>query len=103
MYTDFPNEESQQLLANVSTTQNGSFQMQMEHDQDDKLWRGSSQFGSFVVTPVGGQNHPVITDFVAQEYYYYPKAANEEACEASKKLKPPYWTPKSESQNEMSD
>ena len=78
MYTDFPNEESQQLLANVSTTQNGSFQMKMEHDQDDKLWRGSSQFGSFVVTPVGGQNHPVITDFVAQEYYYYPKAASEE-------------------------
>ena len=33
----------------------------------------------------------------------HPKAANEEACEASKKLKPPFWTPKSESQNEMSD
>ena len=33
----------------------------------------------------------------------HPKAADEEACEASKKLKPPYWTPKSESQNEMSD
>ena len=33
----------------------------------------------------------------------HPKAANEEACEASKKLKPPCWMPKTESQNEMSD
>ena len=33
----------------------------------------------------------------------HPKAANQEACEASKKLKPPCWTPKSESQNEMFD
>ena len=33
----------------------------------------------------------------------HPKAANEEACEASKKLKPPCWMPKAESQNEMSD
>ena len=33
----------------------------------------------------------------------HPKAANEEACEASKKLKPPCWTPKTASQNEMSD
>lgn len=33
----------------------------------------------------------------------HPKAANEEACEASKKLKPPFWTPKTESRNEMSD
>ena len=33
----------------------------------------------------------------------HPKAANEEACEASKKLKPRYWTPKTASQNEMSD
>ena len=32
----------------------------------------------------------------------HPKAANEEACEASKKLKPAYWTPKSASQNETS-
>ena len=33
----------------------------------------------------------------------HPKAANEEACEASKKLNSPYWTPKSASQNETSD
>ena len=33
----------------------------------------------------------------------HPKAANEEACEASKKLKPAYWMPKSASQNETSD
>ena len=33
----------------------------------------------------------------------HPKAANEEACEASKKLKPAYWTPKNASQNETSD
>ena len=33
----------------------------------------------------------------------HPKAANEEACEASKKLNPPCWTPKSASQNETSD
>ena len=33
----------------------------------------------------------------------HPKAANEEACEASKKLKPPFWMPKTESRNEMSD
>lgn len=33
----------------------------------------------------------------------HPKAANEEACEASKKLKPVYWTPKTASQNEMCD
>ena len=33
----------------------------------------------------------------------HPKAANEEACEASKKLKPAYWTPKTASQNETSD
>ena len=33
----------------------------------------------------------------------HPKGANEEACEASKKLKPRYWTPKTASQNEMSD
>ena len=33
----------------------------------------------------------------------HPKAANEEACEASKKLKPPCWTPKTVSQNETSD
>ena len=32
----------------------------------------------------------------------HPKAANEEACEASKKLKPVYWTPKTASQNETS-
>ena len=34
--------------------------------------------------------------------FKHPKAANEEACEASKKLKPAYWTPKSASQNETS-
>ena len=33
----------------------------------------------------------------------HPKAANEEACEASKKLKPPCWMHKNESQKEMSD
>lgn len=33
----------------------------------------------------------------------HPKAANEEACEASKKLKPAYWTPKTASQNETFD
>lgn len=33
----------------------------------------------------------------------HPKAADEEACEASKKLNPPCWLPKSESQNETSD
>ena len=33
----------------------------------------------------------------------HPKAANEEACEASKKLKPPCRTPKTVSQNETSD
>ena len=33
----------------------------------------------------------------------HPKAANEEACEASKKLKPPCWTSKTVSQNETSD
>ena len=33
----------------------------------------------------------------------HPKAADEEACEASKKLKPPCWTPKTGSQNEMYD
>ena len=33
----------------------------------------------------------------------HPKAANEEACEASKKLNPPYWKLKSASQNEMFD
>ena len=33
----------------------------------------------------------------------HPKAANEEACEASKKLKPAYWMPKSAIQNETSD
>ena len=33
----------------------------------------------------------------------HPKAADEEACEASKKLKAPYWTPKTGSQNEMCD
>lgn len=33
----------------------------------------------------------------------HPKAAGEEACEASKKLKPPCWTPKTGSQNEMCD
>ena len=33
----------------------------------------------------------------------HPKAANEEACEASKKLNPPCWTPKTVSQNETSD
>ena len=33
----------------------------------------------------------------------HPKAANEEACEASKKLKPRCWTPKTASQNETSD
>ena len=32
----------------------------------------------------------------------HPKAANEEACEASKKLKLQYWTPKTASQNEKS-
>lgn len=32
----------------------------------------------------------------------HPKAANEEACEASKKLKLQYWTPKTASQNERS-
>ena len=32
----------------------------------------------------------------------HPKAANEEDCEASKKLKPAYWTPKTASQNETS-
>ena len=32
----------------------------------------------------------------------HPKAANEEACEASKKLKPAYWRPKAASQNETS-
>ncbi len=33
----------------------------------------------------------------------HPKAANEVACEASKKLKPACWTPKTVSQNETSD
>ena len=33
----------------------------------------------------------------------HPKAANEEACEASKKLNPPCRTPKTVSQNETSD
>ena len=33
----------------------------------------------------------------------HPKAADEEACEASKKLKPQYWTPKIASQNETCD
>ena len=32
----------------------------------------------------------------------HPKAANEEACEASKKLKPSCWMPKTASQNETS-
>ena len=32
----------------------------------------------------------------------HPKAANEEACEASKKLNPAYWRPKTASQNETS-
>ena len=32
----------------------------------------------------------------------HPKAANEEACEASKKIKLVYWTPKTASQNETS-
>ena len=32
----------------------------------------------------------------------HPKAANEEACEASKKLKLQSWTPKTASQNELS-
>ena len=33
----------------------------------------------------------------------HPKSANEEACEASKKLKPPFLMPKTESRNDMSD
>ena len=33
----------------------------------------------------------------------HPKAANEEACEASKKLNPPYWKPKTANPKEMSD
>ena len=33
----------------------------------------------------------------------HPKAASEEACEASKKLRPVYWMPGNASQNEMFD
>ena len=68
VYTDFQNEESRQLLANVSPTQNGCFQMAKRYNHTNNQWEGKTPAGTFVETPVNGQNRPVIKDFTVQPY-----------------------------------
>ena len=66
MYADFRNEESRQLLANLSPNQNGAFQMSKTYDNGS--WTSATAFGDFVTSPVNGQNRPVITDFTVTPY-----------------------------------
>ena len=66
IYADFRNEESRQLLANLSPNQNGAFQMSKTYDNGS--WTSATAFGDFVTSPVNGQNRPVITDFTVTPY-----------------------------------
>ena len=76
VYTDFRNEESRQLLANVAPSQNGGFLMYQEHELETRDWLKATEAGTFIESPVNGQNHPVIADFVAHDFLVYSETTD---------------------------
>ncbi|MBQ3378750.1 MAG: S-layer homology domain-containing protein [Clostridia bacterium] len=80
VYADFPNEDSRQLLENVSPNRNGAFLMYKTYDVTSGTVTSKTPAGSFMETPINGQNRPVITDLVVRDFVYENAEGNPDHC-----------------------